>query len=76
MNWFSSRSKEASSYSGLGLLVLGLGQLFGIKEAPVVAEGVVNAGQSILSGTPWWMAGLFAVTGILGVLKSDGNKGF
>jgi len=76
MNWLRKRSSEASSYGGLAMTVFGLGQLFKINEAPAIAEAIGTVGTSILSGTPWWMAAGMAVLGAIGVIKSDGSKGF
>ncbi len=76
MDWFKKRSSEASTYGGLAMMIFGLGQAFKINEAPAIAEAVGNAGAAVAGGSPWWLAAGIAALGALGVLKSDGDKGF
>ena len=76
MEWFKKRSNEASSWGGLGLAALAIGQIFKIDEAPAVAEAVGTVGQAVMGGVPWWQAALFGAGGLAMAFKSDGDKGW
>ena len=74
--WFKKRSNEASTWGGMGMAVLALGQAFKFDEAPAVAEAVGTVGSAVMGGVPWWQAALLGVGGLAMVLKSDGDKGW
>ena len=76
MNWFSRRGKEASTWGGLSLAAVALGQSFKINEAPAVADTVGMVGQAVMGGAPWWQAVLMGAGGLLMAFKSDGDKGW
>ena len=76
MGFFSKRSKEASTWGGLGMALVGFGQMFDAKEAPAIAGAVEQAGTAFASGMPWWQALLLGATGTAMAFKSDGDKGF
>ncbi len=76
MNWFSKRSKEASTWGGVGMLIASLGTIFKADEAPQVAAAVEQAGQAFASGMPWWQAAVLGVAGAAMAFKSDGDRGW
>ncbi len=76
MNWMKKRSNEASTWGGLGMLIMGFGNIFDINEAPGIAAATEQAGQAFLGGMPWWQATLLGIAGAAMTFKSDGDKGF
>ena len=76
MNWFNKRANEASTWGGLGMLALGLGDIFKVAEAPAVAEAAGQGAQVVSAGGSWWQALAVTVAGGLLAIKSDGDKGF
>lgn len=76
MDWLLKRSKEASTYGGIGLLALGLGEIFKIKEAPAVADAVTAGGTAFAESGNWINGLIIGGLGLLSAFKSDGDKGF
>lgn len=74
MSWFKSkvadRFKEPSSLAGVGLVVGGLGQVFGVNEAPQVAEAINQAAQQSS-----WLGALMVAVGTAAILmREKGGK--
>lgn len=44
------RLGEPSTYAGLGLAIMGFGQVFKIEEAPAIAQTVEAVGQAVGGG--------------------------
>ena len=57
--WLKKRFSEASTYAGLAVSTIGLGQVFKINEAPQIAEAIAGAGEQLLSGNT--VGGLIAL---------------
>ena len=74
MDWFTKRLTEPSSYAGLGLAIAGLGQMFGVREAPQIAEAVGQVGQ-VLAVSPTWAGLAMGIAGAIAMfLKDPANK--
>jgi hypothetical protein len=50
MDYLKKRLREPSSYAGLAALVMGIGQLGKINEAPAIADGIGQVGQAVAGG--------------------------
>lgn len=70
MNWVKERARERSTYEGLGAVIAGLGLIFKINEAPVVADAVSAAADVAVSGDLMTAGGLFFL-GLLRILKQE-----
>lgn len=68
--FFLDRVKEPSSYAGLAAVVMGLGQVARVNEAPVVADAIVNVGTAVVAGAGW-PGVLMAALGSLAVLLKE-----
>lgn len=66
------RLKEPSTYVGLSAILIGLGQMFDIDEAPVVAETLTAAIPQIITGN--WMGMLMVLLGGIGVMLREKGK--
>ena len=67
------RLKEPSSYAGLAAIFIGLGQMFDIDEAPVVAQAVEAAAPAFITGN--WVGGLITLLGAGAIImKEKGDK--
>lgn len=58
-NFVAERLKEPSTYAGLAAVIIGVGKLADINEAPAIADAITNAAPALLSGN--WVAGLGAL---------------
>lgn len=74
MGWFWKRFSEPSTYAGLGVTTLGLGELFKINEAPAVGEVLSQGAQAVAAGASPMMAGILIISGILGVFFGEKGK--
>lgn len=63
MEKLKQRLKEPSTYAGLGLLTLGLGQIFKLDHTEEVAGIMKSAGTSIATGD-YTTAALVTFTGL------------
>lgn len=69
-DWLKKRSKEATTYMGIALIVEGVGNLAKIDEAGTVSSAVKAAAPSLSAGD--WTTGILAlVMGIGGVLMKQ-----
>jgi S-adenosylhomocysteine hydrolase len=48
--WATSAAREPSTYAGLASVVIGLGQIGKISEAPGIADALANVGAAVASG--------------------------
>lgn len=73
-DWLKKRSKEPTTYLGISQLIIALGYLFKINEAPSIADAVAAASGHLSSGD--YITGGVAILGGLGglLLKEKGNK--
>lgn len=73
-DWLSKRSKEPTTYLGVSQLILAIGYLFKINEAPSVAEAIAAASGHLSQGD--YLTGVVAIIGGLGgiLLKEKGSK--
>jgi hypothetical protein len=69
-DWLKKRSKEATTYLGIALIVEGVGNLAKIDEAHSIA-GAVQAAAPSLSAGDWTTGILGLVMGIGGVLMKQ-----
>lgn len=69
-DWFKKRANEPTTYLGLSALITGLGYLFKIEEAPIVADTLTQSAQTLAAGDYITPAGLL-IGGILGIIKSE-----
>ncbi len=77
LEWIKHRAREASTYAGLGLVTLGLGDIFRIKEAPAIADGLNQVAGVVSQGGGLNVYGLvLTALGVLGaIIKEKGaNK--
>ena len=59
MSWLLNRFVEPSSWGGLGLITMGLGNLFRVNEAAPIAEAIGQGGAMVVqTGDP--ITGLIA----------------
>jgi len=74
--WLKNRAREASTYGGLGLITLGLGDLFRINEAPAIADGLNQvAGLVAQTGGLNLYGVALTALGVLGtILKEKGQN--
>lgn len=63
-DWLSKRSKEPTTYLGLSQLILAVGYLFKVNEAPAVADAITAASAHLASGD--YITGAVAIIGGLG----------
>ncbi len=75
-DWLKNRAREASTYGGLGLVMLGLGDLFKIKEAPAIADGLNQvAGMVAKTGGLNLYGVALTALGVLGaIIKEKGQN--
>lgn len=74
-NWLKSRVAEGSTWAGLGLVTLGLGELGKVKEAPAVAEALQQAGALASTGALNWQGLAMILMGLAAtVLKDKGTR--
>jgi hypothetical protein len=66
-NYLKERFSEPSSIAGLAAVSLGLGQVFDINEAPVVADAINTAATS----GNWQTAAVTIVLGILAIFLKE-----
>tara|TARA_R110002110_G_scaffold1531_9_gene6844 strand:- start:1844 stop:2071 length:228 start_codon:yes stop_codon:yes gene_type:complete len=66
MKWLLARLREPTTYSGLALVVAGVGNLAKINEAPAIAQAIEHAGAPLSSGD--WTTGTMLILG--GVLAA------
>lgn len=64
-----SRLREPSTYAGLGAILLGLGQIFDINEAPAVAETVTSMAPALITGN--WLSALVIALGSAAVFMRE-----
>ncbi|MBL4766464.1 MAG: hypothetical protein JKY94_01910 [Rhodobacteraceae bacterium] len=67
-----ARLREPSTYPGLAALVMGLGTLFKIKEAPDVVQVIGQVSEPLISGD-WVGGGLLAAFGLAGIFMKEGR---
>lgn len=72
-NWIKKRADEPTTYLGLSALVAGLGMLFKINEAPMIAETLSQSAQTLAQGDFVTPAALL-IGGILGMIKAEKGK--
>lgn len=65
-DWFKKRSKEPTTYLGISQLIIAIGYLFKINEAPTIAEAVAAASGHLSTGD--YATGAVAILGGLGGL--------
>ena len=71
MDKILARFTEASTYPGLAAVVLGLGEILKVKEAPEVADAVTGMGEAVAAtGSPVIGLGIL-VAGLLGVFLPE-----
>ena len=58
MDWFKKRMSEGSTWAGLAVSILGIGQLAKVNEAPLIAEGVKAVGDAYVATGGDWAATL------------------
>jgi len=70
---FKDRFKEPTTMLGLGAIIYGLGEIFKINEAPMIADSITQAAEPIANGD--YNGGIaLLLSGILGMFmreKSD-----
>lgn len=64
-----NRIKEPSTWAGVSSILLGLGSIFNVHEAPLVADAVTSAAPSFISGN--WMSGLLVLFGSAAVILKE-----
>jgi len=70
MEYLRKRLTEGSTWGGLGLIALGVGEVFQIREAPQIAEVIGQAGEQVVAGD--WIAGaIVLVTGVVAAFIRD-----
>jgi hypothetical protein len=74
MNWLQDRLREGSTWAGLSAVMMGVGQLGKVNEAPAVSDALTNVGTAISQGVPWWQALMFGAAGAA-IAIADGKKG-
>ncbi|MHC8493627.1 hypothetical protein ACTU44_13070 [Thalassospira sp. SM2505] len=68
------RFREPSTYAGLAVATVGIGQIAKIDEAPQVAELIGQAGQAAVTGD-YVTAGVVGLMGLLSIImKEKGSK--
>lgn len=48
--WLKKRLSEGSTYAGLAVSTIGIGQVFKIDEAPQIAGAIAGAGEQLMTG--------------------------
>lgn len=73
--WIKARAAEGSTYAGLGLVTLGIGEIGKVKEAPAVAAAIEQAGALASAGALSWQGIAMILMGLAAaVLKDKGSK--
>lgn len=74
MDKIKERLREPTTYLGISALIMGIGQLFKINEAPEIAQAVQGAAEP-LAGGDYVTGGGLLISGILAVfMREKGNK--
>ncbi|PZO86699.1 MAG: hypothetical protein DI626_05795 [Micavibrio aeruginosavorus] len=63
-NWLAKRGKEPTTYLGLSQLIIAVGYLFKLNEAPALADAVLAASGHLTSGD--YLTGAVAILGGIG----------
>ena len=72
MDWLNNRANEPTTWGGLGLIAVALGQIFGSAEvASGGTAGTQVATEALGQGLPWWQAVILGVGGGLMALKRE-----
>lgn len=74
MHKIMERLREPSSYAGLGLLTLGLGELFKVNEAPAIADAINAAGQAVATTGDPLTAAVALAGGILSLIMGERRR--
>ena len=69
-DWLRDRSKEPTTYTGIGLAVAGLGQVFDWDEAPVAAQVVTDPAPALTTGD-YVSAAAIVLSGLMGALMRE-----
>jgi len=70
-DWLKQRVFEGSTWAGLAAMVVGVGQVAKINEAPMVGDALAQIGTAVGSGASPVAAGLTAVMGVVAVMLRD-----
>lgn len=70
MSWLKERSKEPTTWLGLSQLVLALGYLLKVNEAPAIAEAIHAASGSLTTGD-YVTGGVALLGGLAGALLRE-----
>jgi len=71
MDWFLKRISEGSTWAGLAAVILGIGQVGKINEAPVIADAVGQVGAAVGAGIDPVTAIVTAGAGAVAVFLRD-----
>lgn len=72
-NWIKDRSREPTTYLAISQLILGLGGLLKVSEAPAVADSVAQAAGALSAGD-YTTGAVLVVSGLLGIVMREKGK--
>lgn len=74
-DFLKKRFSEPSTFVGLGMATLGIGQVAKISEAPAIADAITGTGQAIAAGMDPITAAVVGLAGLVAAfMKDPGSK--
>lgn len=74
LKWLNKRRKEPTSYIGLAAVIMGLGDLFKVDTAPIMADTVQQVAEPMMAGDTATAASI-VLGGLLGVVLKEKGEG-
>lgn len=72
-DWLKKRLEEPSSYAGLALMTMGIGDILKVKEAPAIADAVQSAGQAVTGGD-WQQGAMIFAFGLFSAFMGEKKR--